>query len=176
MKTRNSFVSNSSSSSFIVIGRVPEVTHMKLSSKQAALCIHSLASDKYHDTDIEWNPETEDVYLTKYISDSCDLHYDMFRQPKTYEYVHGNHGTPYDPDNYNELLEGQVWIHKADDPQTETQLIYKLYEVCNDDYLPFLDELLEDAGLVWKCVYCHDINMNTESKCSRCKRGIYENP
>ena len=106
MKIRNSFVSNSSSSSFIVIGKKPEgCGSAKLNSSQKNAILVYLGVDNIEDI-------KDDVYLTQYFSD-CGENYYSFNID--YEYVEGSHSGPYCKDDYDKISGddyGSVWILK----------------------------------------------------------------
>jgi hypothetical protein len=203
MKVRNSFVSNSSSSSFIVIGQEPPYSHVKLSIRQGFNILATLTergiNNKYDKVpDIEWDPETEPMYLTPFISDGGDTYWQANQagkyeehplggwdvEPedqwpaKTYSYCGGGHLGPYGEQDYNDIKcpghWDSAWIRKEDDPQDEEDFVAKLYSRCNDDYLIILDEIIVDAGMGWKC-QCGNLNMMSEGRCPKCKRWEHEN-
>jgi hypothetical protein len=130
MKTRHGFVSNSSSQSFIVLGRRPpasvESTRLDVATakKVVARCI---AENK------EWrnnpkqladlqriDPEKDPLYLTRFLADSGE-----FTEPlraanhKFFYYCDGSHGGPYDEDGFVNIGTertpyGGVWVRNED--------------------------------------------------------------
>jgi len=112
MKMRAGFVSNSSSSSFLVndLGLIHranqgyDVRYKQLTDSQLA------EIEKSH-------PEVKNmvrpVYLTDYISDGSPGHWQLqdTDRSKCVPYFDGNHGYPYSAEEYDELIE-DVWIHK----------------------------------------------------------------
>jgi hypothetical protein len=107
MKTRSSFVSNSSSSSFIVVGKRPSnCNSVRLREHQARNIIRFLAEEK-----VKWNPDEDEVYLTEYFTDSCEFEcvpewHLLYHEDRVYAYEDGNHGAPY----YHEDEEGPSHI------------------------------------------------------------------
>ena len=123
MKTRTSFVANSSSSSFIIVGEVPneifpyDKVELNLEQKQ------KLIADGF-----EFDPE-KIVYLTQYVSDCCDYTWEReeernlgiaeaftdkdveYRNFQIIPYCEGNHGGPYD-DEFYKMIGDNIWIKK----------------------------------------------------------------
>jgi hypothetical protein len=118
VKTRNGFVSNSSSASFIIIsGPIVEGCDFYMLKKhQAYNIIRYIESRKEEPEDVDWTDE--DVYLTSYISDGGELYYNIEKRYKAYLYTYGNHGYPYCSNDYNRLRSG-VWILKEYDEEIE---------------------------------------------------------
>ena len=122
MKIRNSYVSNSSSCSFIVKKDLSEfgISCLKLTVEQL----------KRIDGITNWNNEVfkfeegMDYYLTEFISDSNDNKYDIAKENKIFEYDDGGHGGPYDEDYYNEYEVGwnSVWLRKEHDTAKEMKI------------------------------------------------------
>lgn len=162
MKTRTGFVSNSSSSSFIVIGEKPDWPCVKLSREQAYEVVASVAiRDIWHTgkvQELEWNPKEEEVYLTPFISDCHDMgpgRYSSKKWPaKTYDYCDGGHGEPYSEDIYDEIeCEDSCfscWIRKTDNPNSQEDFIKRLFDACGPGYDIILTEILEEAGVKYE--------------------------
>lgn len=98
MKIRNGFVSNSSSSSFIVIGTKPEkVNHVKLEDKEMIRkIIEYINNNNPEEEKLVWDG-IEDVYLTEFLYDGLDDEYDYLETiPKHAAYLSGAmSGHPY---------------------------------------------------------------------------------
>ena len=123
MKTRIGFVSNSSSSSFIILNDesiIPKgVTYAELTVAQKKRLVSAGFITK---SDIK-----DKVFLTEFISDCRDIDDDSFYtdeyevtefgkskklKDNVKEYHNGGHGCPYEEDNYDEIAE-RVYIEKA---------------------------------------------------------------
>jgi hypothetical protein len=106
MKKRSRLVSNSSSSSFIVIDEEPidfNFVELKGQTRENILARAKIKCNK-----------SAKVYLTQFISDGID--YDFFHSG---DYQWGDQNGPYDEDDYVKVLEGwhdydSVWIRKED--------------------------------------------------------------
>ena len=107
MKVRSGFVSNSSSSSFIIIGvgNTPsKFDYVELKGKMKLNIIEAM------DLKIENDAE---IFLTEYVSDGYDEDYPI-ESNKVIEYDNGGHTGPYDEDNYICLNDDydNVWIKR----------------------------------------------------------------
>lgn len=127
MKKRSGFVSNSSSSSFIVLDREPPstISSCLLNKETAERVLRHILADEY---DIKNKPKMiakvkkidpakRKIYLTQFISDSGE-YTDPLQKGKYeyYEYYNGGHGGPYDEEAFVEIESGcmydSVWVHK----------------------------------------------------------------
>jgi hypothetical protein len=121
MKFRKGFVSNSSSSSFIILNDVSiipvGIDYAKLNKKQKM---------RLFEQGFVFNIK-DDVYLTQFIGDDERFYEathtteyvveDGFKHLKlkdnVKEYCDGGHGCPYDEEGYDEISEN-VWLMKGD--------------------------------------------------------------
>ena len=119
MKIRSGFVSNSSSSSFIVVGEKPPVTCAKLEKDVAKRILEYIKSETKCTAVFD---EAKDYYLTQYLSDGGDFD-EPFDHLEHYSYLDGGHGGPYSyegkKDEYLFLLEGEedfggIFVRKID--------------------------------------------------------------
>ena len=100
MKVRTGFVSNSSSSSYIITQKGKDSWYydhsdLYLLSREEKMRIEQIPADR----------KTETLYLTKHVNDCDEI-------PKgTIEYVDGGHGGPYDEENYVEV-KSHIWLRK----------------------------------------------------------------
>jgi len=117
-------VSNSSSSSFVVLGKKPtECESVLLSTAQANAVINYIETREWKPCEIDWSNLNE-VYLTQFLSDCGDTLFDIPKKYRAYHYVDGNHGGPYSEENYDNLTESEyhycdVWIRKEHNLEEE---------------------------------------------------------
>lgn len=121
MKVRTNYVSNSSSSSFIVKKDLSNigVDCMKLTEEQLDLLA---GYKKWEDDDEVFNPEkNQEYYLTQYISDCSDNWEKVKEMDGTFEYSNGGHGGPYDEEMFNEYQNSfdSIWLRKEHDVAKE---------------------------------------------------------
>ncbi len=110
MKKRLGFVSNSSSSSFVFVGKPKEFEELHYKCiKIEDNNYRDLIIRKLKNNDPKFNiKDDEEIYLTKFLSDSCD--YDIFPSDiGAYDYVDGGHGCPYCEEDYTEI-EKDIWV------------------------------------------------------------------
>jgi hypothetical protein len=117
MKIRSNYVSNSSSSSFIVTKDLNDkgIACIKLNDKQIEL----LRGWKcWEDDDESFEPkENQEYYLTQYIS-GCEYKWEeLHEMSDAFEYSNGGHGGPYDEEMFNEYQTKfeSVWLRKEHD-------------------------------------------------------------
>lgn len=124
MRIRNGFVSNSSSSSFIVIGKEPTgCNYIKLNSKQTKAIINHIKTRKHDKCDVKCSI-TDDVFLTQFLYDCGDAWFDIQHKYHSYEYCSGGHEGPYDDEYFDNLGESEnywdsVWILKEHNMEEE---------------------------------------------------------
>lgn len=128
MKIRTGFVSNSSSSSYIITHTGKnnwyyDDSDLYLLSLQEKVLINEIPADRKNET----------FYLTKYISDCDDVPDD------TVCYADGGHGGPYDEENYVEVRP-RFWLRK--EHVTSTNIKYEPNVIESIDFM--LDYLFEN--------------------------------
>jgi len=112
MKTRSCFVANSSSSSFIILGKILNDVNAKELTPNQRLKVETRLG-------IFHIPNSIPVYLTQYFSDCSPIHNEISKGNLIYEYDSGNHGGPYDEDEYDEI-DDNIWILKEDNTYSIT--------------------------------------------------------
>ena len=113
MRYREGFISNSSSTSFIILDDVcilkNVIIYVKLTKKQKLVLI-----DQGH---LESSDVTRKVYLTSFFSDNYkdDLLNEDNKDKSNLilEYCDGGHGGPYDEDAYEEIAP-DIWLYKGE--------------------------------------------------------------
>ena len=142
MKNRNGFVSNSSSSSFVVFGTPEQNSAWEYAvNKYCTLITNNEYKDRIFKTLIENDEEyrkqveknalyameyydnknnlisniDKPMYLSTFISDTKNDDYQMFDYNRnTYEYYEGAHGGPYNENNFLLLdKDKNIWIKKS---------------------------------------------------------------
>ena len=113
MKIRSGFISNSSSSSFVIIGKVPNnIPYEKLNNETAKRVLGYITKlTRNNDNPPVWDG-VADVFLTNYISDTSSSD-EMFEGAMCYPYLDGGHGGPYsydgDDDDLKRISENDDW-------------------------------------------------------------------
>jgi hypothetical protein len=128
MKARSGFVSNSSSSSFVIIDE-PYTNEAKEAFEQCRDKIEIKDSQTksaiiaYLNEDLDphayaWSEakkaildNNHKIFLTRYVSDGGDEYGDLGRDPNVYYYFDGGHCGPYDEDDFDEIAD-DVYIYK----------------------------------------------------------------
>ena len=106
MKIRNGFVSNSSSSSFIVLNEndIPRnVSYAKITDPELIEKIKERADMK---------KDCDELFLTQFVSD-CLVEFDELYDNGAIEYCDGSHIGPYDNRDFIEI-DLDVWVIKED--------------------------------------------------------------
>lgn len=122
MKIRSSYVSNSSSSSFIVKKDLSDmgISCIKLNAEQ----LKRMDGMKDWDDNVFIYDENKEYWLTELISDGYDDKYDIAKENMVFHYDEGGHGEPYAEEYYNEYDTGfkSVWLRKEHDNAKEMTL------------------------------------------------------
>lgn len=142
MKIRTTYVSNSSSSSYIVFKDLTSlgIPCMKLNTEQVKKILDYIKADPYYIVDIPDNYYNKDIYLTTYISDCRDGLYDILRKEVGIMYDEGElNEEPRAEEYYNQyptnIVEESWWIRKEHDNNKQMKL-KELIKYLQDSELP----------------------------------------
>jgi len=134
MKARTGFISNSSSTSYIVVGNPPKPgNYAQLTEDQIEKVIFYLAEEKEENSflyrEVVRRDPDEPVYMTSYFSDMCSEEvFELLGTYHFYPYEEGDHGTPY----YSMDEDGKVDSHVLLAPPT-----YKCENFTRNASVPF---------------------------------------
>jgi len=133
MKSRSGFVSNSSSSSFVIVGKPDEVLadlidrndHVEIKDPESKKRICERLNADINPHTYSWQKNktpiadfNQPMILTRYISDCGDDYGEFGNHPQAYYYFDGAHNGPYDEDDFDELAT-DVWINKEDNNESK---------------------------------------------------------
>jgi len=114
MKTRNGFVSNSSSSSFVIVGKIPDNFHydfVEIENNETKLALSERVEMLAN--------YNEAMYLTQFISDGYDWDFFHENPHSIFQYSDGAHSGPYGEEYFDNLNNENVWILKEDNHENE---------------------------------------------------------